>query len=111
MLDHGMTTVTGTRRYIRVNVSCATSRDHAWLARLIFTLFFPLGQRDLIALYAGALGDNAVERYAEFLVSLALTADFNECRTVLTRGSEHGLNVERVAVVTVEKTTEKSFRV
>ncbi|KAF8962886.1 nuclear pore protein 84/107 [Flammula alnicola] len=67
------------------------------------------GQRDLIALYAGALGDNAVERYAAFLVSLALSADFTERRLALTRASEHGLDVERVAVVTAERTIEKAF--
>jgi hypothetical protein len=32
--DHGVASVTGTRRYIKLNVSSATSRDHAWLARL-----------------------------------------------------------------------------
>ena len=51
------------------------------------------GQRDLIALYAGALGDNAVARYAA-LVSLGLSVDINERRLALTRANEHGLNVE-----------------
>ncbi|KAF9530797.1 nuclear pore complex protein [Crepidotus variabilis] len=69
------------------------------------------GQRDLIALYAGALGDNAVERYAAFLVSLALSADYNERQLALTRANEHGLNVERVAIVTAERTIEKSFSI
>jgi nuclear pore complex protein Nup107 len=36
------------------------------------------GQRDLIAIYAGALGDNPVERYTMFLTSLELSADINE---------------------------------
>ena len=36
------------------------------------------GKRHLIALYAGALGENAVERYALFLVSLGLEADGGE---------------------------------
>ncbi|KAF5319206.1 hypothetical protein D9619_008447 [Psilocybe cf. subviscida] len=69
------------------------------------------GQRDLIALYAGALGDNAVDRYAAFLVSLALSADFNERRLALSRASEHGLDVERVARVTAEMTVQKAFDV
>ena len=36
------------------------------------------GERHLIALYAGALGENAVEQYALFLVSLGLEADDGE---------------------------------
>jgi len=69
------------------------------------------GQRDLIALYACALGDNAVARYAAFLVSLGLSVDINERRLALTRANEHGLNVERVAIVTAERTIEKVFGV
>ncbi|KAJ7695686.1 nuclear pore protein 84/107 [Mycena rosella] len=53
------------------------------------------GQRDLIAMYAGALGDNAVERYALFLVSLELSADIDERRLALTRAREHGLDMDR----------------
>ncbi|KAJ8594203.1 hypothetical protein M405DRAFT_760907 [Rhizopogon salebrosus TDB-379] len=67
------------------------------------------GQRDLIAMYASALGDNAVERYAMFLTSLELTADINERRLALTRAREHGLDVHRVAVVTAERTIERAF--
>ncbi|KAI0318304.1 nuclear pore protein 84/107 [Amylostereum chailletii] len=67
------------------------------------------GQRDLIAMYAGALGDNAVERYALFLTSLELSADVAERRLALTRAREHGLDVERVAVVTAERTIEHAF--
>lgn len=66
-------------------------------------------QRPLIALYAGALGDNAVERYALFLVSLALNADVSERKLALTRASEHGLDMHRVAVVAAERTIEKAF--
>ncbi|KAG8215686.1 nuclear pore complex protein [Butyriboletus roseoflavus] len=65
------------------------------------------GQRDLIAMYAGALGDNAVERYAMFLTSL--DADIKERKLALTRAREHGLDVDRVAIVTAERTIEKSF--
>ncbi|KAF9557921.1 hypothetical protein CPC08DRAFT_819621 [Agrocybe pediades] len=67
------------------------------------------GQRNLIALYAGALGDNAVDRYAAFLVSLGLTADFDERRAALTRASEHGLDVNKVALKTAESSINKAF--
>ena len=67
------------------------------------------GQRDLIAMYAGALGDNAVERYALFLASLELAGTAEERRAALGRAQEHGLDVERVAVVTAERTIEKAF--
>ncbi|KAJ8474879.1 hypothetical protein ONZ45_g15800 [Pleurotus djamor] len=69
------------------------------------------GQRELIALYAGALGDNAIERYALFLTSLELGADISERRLALTRGTEHGLDLDRVAVATAERTIEKAFEV
>ncbi|EDQ98148.1 uncharacterized protein LACBIDRAFT_309794 [Laccaria bicolor S238N-H82] len=69
------------------------------------------GQRDLIAMYASALGENAIERYALFLVSLALTADINERRLALTRARDHGLDPARVAVVTAERTIEQAFDV
>ncbi|KAI0294069.1 nuclear pore protein 84/107 [Multifurca ochricompacta] len=67
------------------------------------------GQRSLIAMYAGALGDNAVERYALFLTSLALSADPAERRVALQRAREHGLDVPRVAVVTAERTIERAL--
>ncbi|KAH9971849.1 nuclear pore protein 84/107 [Lactifluus volemus] len=67
------------------------------------------GQRSLIAMYAGALGDNAVERYALFLTSLALSADPAERRTALQRAREHGLDVPRVAIVTAERTIERAL--
>lgn len=62
-------------------------------------------------MYAGALGDNAVERYAMFLTSLELSADIAERRLALTRARDHGLDIERVAVVTAERTIEKAFSV
>ncbi|KIK67022.1 hypothetical protein GYMLUDRAFT_69211 [Collybiopsis luxurians FD-317 M1] len=67
------------------------------------------GQRELIAMYAGALGENAVSRYALFLVSLELTADFSERRLALTRAREHGLDVDNVAAVTAEMTMNKAL--
>lgn len=69
------------------------------------------GQRELIAMYAGALGDNAVERYAMFLTSLELSADITERRLALTRAKDHGLDMERVATVTAERTIERAFSV
>jgi nuclear pore complex protein Nup107 len=62
-------------------------------------------------MYAGALENNAVERYAMFLTSLELTADINERRLALTRAREHGLNVHKVAVVTAEQTIDRAFEV
>jgi nuclear pore complex protein Nup107 len=69
------------------------------------------GERDLIAMYAGALGDNAVERYAMFLTSLELSADIDERRLALTRARDHGLDIDRVAIATAERTIEKAFEV
>ena len=40
LLDHRVATVTGTRRYIRVNVSVLLHGDHDWLARLGESLIF-----------------------------------------------------------------------
>ena len=60
-------------------------------------------------MYAGVLGDNAVERYALFLTSLALSADQVERRMALQRAREHGLDVPRVAIVTAERTIERAL--
>ena len=62
-------------------------------------------------MYASALGDNAVERYAMFLVSLVLSADVAERRLALTRAKDHGLDMDRVAIATAERTIEKAFEV
>ncbi|GAW01814.1 nuclear pore complex protein [Lentinula edodes] len=67
------------------------------------------GQRELIAMYAGALGENAVSRYALFLVSLELSADLSERRLALTRAKEQGLDVDSVAAVTAEMTMNKAL--
>jgi nuclear pore complex protein Nup107 len=69
------------------------------------------GQRNLIAMYAGALGDNAVDRYAMFLTSLELLADANERKDALARAREHGLDIYRVATATAERTLEKVLHV
>ncbi|TBU27484.1 107-domain-containing protein [Dichomitus squalens] len=66
------------------------------------------GQRELFAMYTGALGDNAVERYALFLTSLELSGGMHERRLALTRAREHGLGIEREAIVMAERTIEKT---
>lgn len=62
-------------------------------------------------MYAGALGDNAVDRYALFLVSLGLDADLSERRLALTRAKEHGLDMERVAIATADTTIQRALEV
>ncbi|KAK7682153.1 hypothetical protein QCA50_014740 [Cerrena zonata] len=67
------------------------------------------GQRDLIAMYAGALGDNAVERYAMFLTSLGISGEKDDRRLALIRAKDHGLDMKKVALVTAERTVEKAL--
>ena len=62
-------------------------------------------------MYTEALGQNAVKRYAMYLVSLALSADINERRLALTRAREHGLDMKRIAIVTAERIIDNAFRV
>ncbi|KAF9002210.1 107-domain-containing protein [Cyathus striatus] len=69
------------------------------------------GQHELIAMYAGALGENAIDRYALFLVSLGLSADIGERRMALTRARDHGLDMERVAIAAAERSVDKAFEV
>lgn len=57
----------------------------------------------------GALGDNAVERYAIFLTSLELSADISERRPALTGARDHGADMDRVAIVTAECTIEEAL--
>jgi hypothetical protein len=45
-------------------------------------------------MYAGALGDNAVDRYAMFLTSLELSTDIDERRLALTRARDHRLDMD-----------------
>ncbi|KAG1856989.1 hypothetical protein DFJ58DRAFT_727008 [Suillus subalutaceus] len=66
-------------------------------------------QKKLIAIYAGAEEDNAVERHTMFLTSLELTPDIDERRLALTRAREHGLSVHRVEVVTAERRIDRAF--
>jgi hypothetical protein len=60
---------------------------------------------------AGALGDNAIERYAAYLVSLQLSADISERRSALTQANEHGLDMHQAAVVAAERTIGTAFEV
>jgi nuclear pore complex protein Nup107 len=60
-------------------------------------------------MYAGALGDNAVERYAMFLTSLELSVNVDERRLALTRARDHGLDMQRVAIATAERTIDRAF--
>ena len=62
-------------------------------------------------MYTRALGQDAVERYAMFLVSLALSADIKERRLALTRARDQGLDMERIAIFTAERTIDNTFRV
>jgi nuclear pore complex protein Nup107 len=61
-------------------------------------------------MYAGALGDNAVERYAMFLTSLGISADIEERKLALARARDHGLDTDRVAIATAERTIDKAFQ-
>ncbi len=47
--------------------------------------------------------------YALFLVSLDLSADPTERRTALQRAIEHGLGVQRAAIITAERTIEHAL--
>ena len=86
-------------------------------------------------MYASALRENAVERYALFLVALGMTAiehasekdasmrgheresvstdgnDIEERKRALIRARKHGLDADRVAVVAAERTVDRAFEV
>lgn len=69
------------------------------------------GQREHIALYASALGENAIERYALFLTSLDLSVDLSERKAALLRAEKHDLDIVRVAQVAAEKSVKKALDV
>lgn len=46
-----------------------------------------------------------------FLTSLELSADIEERRVALTRARDHGLDMDRVAIATAERTIEKALEV
>lgn len=62
-------------------------------------------------MYAGALGDNAIQRYALFLVSLELSLDHAERKAALTKARDNGFAMDLVASATAELTIEKAFEV
>ena len=54
-------------------------------------------------MYASALGDNAVERYAVFLTSFDASSSYEERKDALRRAQQHDLDISRVAQATSEK--------
>ncbi|KDQ10751.1 hypothetical protein BOTBODRAFT_115291 [Botryobasidium botryosum FD-172 SS1] len=52
---------------------------------------------ELVALYIGALGSNALDRYAEFLADLDMNTSKRDCAVALNRAKDHGLDVIAVA--------------
>ncbi len=62
-------------------------------------------------MYASALGENAVERYALFLTSLDNSTTREERRETLRRAEQHDLDMIRVAQATAEKSVEKALEV
>lgn len=105
-----------TQTILEVYLQVLEVRHHSYLffppQPLIFLyLLQEAGQREHIALYASALGENAVERYALFLTSLDLNTDTEERRAALLRAEKHELDMVRVAQVTAEKSLDKAFEV
>ncbi|KAI0031297.1 nuclear pore protein 84/107 [Vararia minispora EC-137] len=68
------------------------------------------GQRALIAIYAGALGDNAVNRYALFLSSLDLSVNAETRRVTLADAAHHGLDITLVAAETAQLTIAQALK-
>lgn len=69
------------------------------------------GQCDLIAMYAGTLGDNAIEWYALCLTLLKLVGDMTEQQLMLMRRQDYGLAIEHVTIITADHTIEDPFTV
>ena len=65
----------------------------------------------MIAQYAAALGDNAVNRYALFLAELPVSTTPHERRDALFRAQEFGLDITLVALETAEMTMDRAFKV
>ncbi|KAF8324711.1 nuclear pore protein 84/107 [Cantharellus anzutake] len=55
---------------------------------------------DLVALYVGALGDNAIQRYALYLSNLPIELTKHDRYLALNRAKDHGLDIEAVAFST-----------
>jgi len=69
------------------------------------------GYTELIAQYAAALGDNAVERYALFLSELPVISSLRERKETLLRAAEFGLDVPQVALSAADLCIERAFNV
>ncbi|KAF8905638.1 nuclear pore protein 84/107 [Mucidula mucida] len=67
------------------------------------------GHNELIALYAAALGDNAITRYAAFLVHSGIQSNLADRRGALNQARQHGLDVDRVALSAAEQTLVQAF--
>ncbi|ELU41262.1 nuclear pore complex protein [Rhizoctonia solani AG-1 IA] len=67
-------------------------------------------QRDLVALYVSALGDNAVDRYAAYLASLPDDLPYDQRADALKLARQHNLVVERVAVATADLIAKKAIK-
>lgn len=55
-------------------------------------------------MYAAAMGTNAVDRYASFLTSLDVSVSIADRRAALARVRDHGLDMQRVAEATMQRT-------
>ncbi|CAE6457760.1 unnamed protein product [Rhizoctonia solani] len=67
-------------------------------------------QRNLVALYVSALGDNAVDRYAAYLASLPDDLPYEQRADALRLAKQHSLVVERVAVATADLIAKKAIK-
>ncbi|KZT02139.1 uncharacterized protein LAESUDRAFT_717045 [Laetiporus sulphureus 93-53] len=61
------------------------------------------GERELIAMYAAAMGTDAVDRYASFLTSLDVSVSIADRRAALARVRDHGLDMQRTITMTMEQ--------
>lgn len=67
------------------------------------------GQRKLIAMYAGALGDNAVDRYAHYLSTMELSVDSKARGDTLADAAKYGLDTVRVAEKAAEMSVSRAL--
>jgi nuclear pore complex protein Nup107 len=68
------------------------------------------GARTLVAMYAGELGANAVERYALFLASMDLSVDKDARRAALADAHRYNLDVYLVATQAAQTTIVQAMR-
>ena len=60
-------------------------------------------------MYAGAFGDNTVERYVLFLNPLAFSAEPVKRLMALKCPREHGLDIPHVAILMADRTIERAL--